>query len=689
MKNSTRYILGAVKWGWALAALAVVSIPDMTTAHDDGPAHHRARPENATQTMTAFEDSRRQKLPLSSKISTTSAPAAECLSGAADADNGDAPYPCDGIDMQSFLALDDIGGFRSNSEANDIWGWTASDGSEYAIIGRVFGTSFIDITNPTNPVYLGDLPTHGAFGSSWRDVKVYGDHAYIVSEAKNHGMQVFDLTQLETMSRTSLPVTFSETAHYNSAAASHNVFINEDSGFAYMVGNSGKNSCSGGLHMVNLADPVNPSFAGCYSGDGYTHDVQCVNYNGPDADYAGREICFASNEDTVTIVDVTNKSNPVLISKMGYADAAYTHQGWLTDDQAYFIWDDELDEYNGGVSLTTTRIADVSDLDNPTLSSVGASNPNYNGAGVYSGVTTSIDHNLYMVGGCAVQANYRSGLRIVDFRDATGTAPAGVEVAEIAYFDIWPGDDNPAFNGMWSNYAFFPSGNIIASGIEQGLYVLKPTFDLAAACAPEVPVVNAAPNVTISTPLDGTSFTEAEFVAFTGSASDPESDPVSIATWSSSIDGEFGAVNSFSTDGLSVGDHIITATSTADTGGKTGSAVINISITPVGGGSDLWLSDLTGSVLTFNNKRYTGSVLITANGASGPVSDATVAGTWSGAANGTGSCATNSVGQCSVSKGGSRGQSMTFTVDTVTHGALTYNPALNTDAAFETIPSPP
>ena len=190
-------------------------------------------------------------------------------------------YPCRNIDLMAFLALDDMGG----GEGNDIWGWTDSlTGKEYAIMGRTNGTSFVDISDPVNPIYLGNLPPHST-NSILRDIKVYADHAFIVAEARNSGMQVFDLTQLRAV--VSPPATFSETAHYPDFSRAHNVAINEDSGFAYAVGTD---TCSGGLHMINIQNPTNPTSAGCFSADGYTHDAQCVNYDGPHLGYQGKEI---------------------------------------------------------------------------------------------------------------------------------------------------------------------------------------------------------------------------------------------------------------------------------------------------------------------------------------------------------------------------------------------------------------
>ena len=210
-------------------------------------------------------------------------------------------YPCQNIDLMSFLPLTSMGCGAGNS----LWGWTDPlGGKEYALMGCDNGISFVDISTPDSPIYLGRLPTHSV-DSIWRDVKVYANHAFIVSEASGHGMQVFDLTQLRNVP--SPPAIFSETAHYAGFGSSHTIALNTNSGFAYAAGTD---TCSAGLHMVHVNDPANPAFAGCVSSDGYTHETQCVIYHGPDSTYAGHEICFSSNEDTLTLVDVTDKSCP-------------------------------------------------------------------------------------------------------------------------------------------------------------------------------------------------------------------------------------------------------------------------------------------------------------------------------------------------------------------------------------------
>src|SRR5690606_3537725 len=195
---------------------------------------------------------------------------------------------------------------------------------------------------------------------------------------------------------------------------------------------------------------------GCYSADGYTHDAQCVVYSGPDADYTGHELCFNSNEDTLTIVDVTNKGAPALVARVGYPGSAYTHQGWLVPGQRWYLMDDELDELNHG-HATRTYIWDLSDLDDPQQ------------AFTYTGPVGSSDHNLYVRDQYAFLANYKSGLRILDLSGiAQGT------VVEAGFFDTFPTNDDTGFDGAWSSYPFFDSGTVLVSAISRGLFVLQP-----------------------------------------------------------------------------------------------------------------------------------------------------------------------------------------------------------------------
>ncbi len=329
---------------------------------------------------------------------------------------------------------------------------------EYAIMCQTNGTVFVDVSTPSTPIIIGRLASYTGNSSLWRDIKVYNNYAFIVADANSgHGMQVFDLTELRDVS--SPPEQFTETAHYDGVSSAHNIVINEAKGIAYIVGarNASNNCGQGGLHIVNISDPLNPVYAGCFDADGYTHDAQVVTYNGPDADYSGKEIAFNSNENTITIADVSDPGNTSLISKQGYSQSAYAHQGWLTEDHQYFISNDELDEINGLVPKTRTLVWDVRDLDNPSLISQ------------YFSEREAIDHNLYVKDEKIYQSNYENGLVILD-----ASKIGEPNIRELAFFDTYPQNNSTDFNGAWSNYPFFASGNIVVSDINNGLFVLKP-----------------------------------------------------------------------------------------------------------------------------------------------------------------------------------------------------------------------
>jgi len=371
---------------------------------------------------------------------------APCENGMADI------YPCQEVDLLSHFPLSEIGG----GSGSDIWGWTDPlTGTEYALMGRSSGTSFFDLSDPEHPVYLGNLAT-AASDSSWRDIKVYENFAFIVADfAGTHGMQIFDLTKLRNVA--SPPATFTEDAHYSGFGSTHNIVINEETGFAFAVGiSSGGNDCNGGLHMIDINDPLNPTFAGCFSTDAYTHDAQCVVYQGPDSNYQGKEVCFNCNEDTLTIVDVQDKANPVMISRNDYGGVGYTHQGWLTDDHNYFLLDDELDEDFFGHN-TRTLIWDVSDLANPVL------------VGSHMADVAASDHNQYVHQGHVYQANYRAGLRILRLENL-----AAAELLEVAYFDTRPASNANGTSGAWSVYPYFASGTVIVSDTTGGFFSLRP-----------------------------------------------------------------------------------------------------------------------------------------------------------------------------------------------------------------------
>ncbi|HCU48479.1 MAG TPA: hypothetical protein DGG94_01375 [Micromonosporaceae bacterium] len=360
-------------------------------------------------------------------------------------------YPCKNVDLQANLPLSSMGG----GSGSGGWGWgDTTTGKEYAVVARTNGTAFVDVSNPSSPVYLGNLPS--ATGtSSWRELWVHNNTVYIVSDSNGaHGMQVFDLTRLRSL--TSPPVAFTADARNTSFTSAHTININPSTGFAYV---NGSNTCSGGPRMFNLANRLAPAFAGCVSGDGYSHDSQTVTYHGPDTTYTNREILVGSNEDTVTVFDVTTKSSPVQLARKTYSGRGYTHQGWFTENHRYFLLDDETDETSFGGN-TRTYVWDMVDLNNPVM------------IGTFTGPTTASDHNQYVKGNYVYQANYRAGLRIINLTNIATPST----MTEDAYFDVDPASNANGFAGAWTNYPYLPSGNVLIFSIQRGLFVVKPNL---------------------------------------------------------------------------------------------------------------------------------------------------------------------------------------------------------------------
>ena len=376
------------------------------------------------------------------------------LSEVACVDGMAAGFPCRNVHLHAFVPVADLGTTR----LNDVWGWTDPLTSiPYALVGTLEGVVFVSLADPDHPEVIGRIlsPTTT---SLWGDSRVHANHAFLVKESAGHGLQVFDLTRLRDV--TSPPVTFTQDARYTGFGNAHTVATNAATGLGVAAGTG---TCSGGLHLLDLADPLAPTFLGCFSADGYTHDVECVVYAGPDPDHQGREICFASNLDTLTIVDVTDRAAPVQLARESYPGVGYVHQGWLTADQRYFLQNDEFDERIFGHE-TRTHVWDLSDLDAPIW------------RGFHSHDTSAIDHNLVVVGKHVFEANYRAGVRILRQGDL-----ARAELAEIAFLDTIPNDDVPDYSGVWGVHVF-ESGLVIASDIFGGLFVLEPDLEAVAEC---------------------------------------------------------------------------------------------------------------------------------------------------------------------------------------------------------------
>ncbi|MGB0715061.1 MAG: choice-of-anchor B family protein [Phycisphaerae bacterium] len=360
----------------------------------------------------------------------------------------DGGFAASGVSLVNLVPLADFPG--EQTRGSDIWGYTSPSGRQYALVCFRKGMAVVEVTDPFSPSIV-EYIDGGGIDQPWRDVKTYGEYAYVVTDGEGVGLQIVDLSQVDTG-----VVTLADTTDLGfGMSTAHNIAINEESGFAYLCGG---NLASGGIVAVDLADPLNPVIVGSWD-ETYVHDLQVVTYSG--GPYDGQEIAFSFNgQSGFYVIDVTDKSLMTTRSSVVYDTLAYSHQGWLTDDRQYVIMNDELDELFGDVTTTTTYVMDVSDLDAASLHTT------------FTNGIPATDHNLFLRDGFMYAANYASGLRVFDVRDVNAAV-------EVGYFDTYPLDDNAGSSGAWAAYVGFPGSIVLLNDRELGLFILDAAALLA------------------------------------------------------------------------------------------------------------------------------------------------------------------------------------------------------------------
>ncbi len=330
------------------------------------------------------------------------------------------------------------------TSASDSASYVSPSGREYAIIGLNSAVAFVDITNPRQPQILGTAPKPN---SVWADTVIYGQYAYVVSDQQGVGITIVNLASIDQGL-----ISVVGTVSPQGLRTVHSAFVNGST--LYLAGS---NAPTNGLIALSLANPTNPTIVGTYAG-AYVHDMQVVNYtSGP---YAGKEIAFCyMGTRGLDIVDVTNKAAMTRLSRTTYANLGYCHQGWLDFSTNLIYVNDELDETNIPTATPALRrVFNVSNLAAPAL------------VGTFPDGLNVIDHNNQIRNGYLFAADYRAGMRIFDLR-ANPTNPPTV-----GWFDTYNGPDAREFDGAWNSDPFYPSGVVIVSDIEGGLFVLDPTF---------------------------------------------------------------------------------------------------------------------------------------------------------------------------------------------------------------------
>lgn len=320
-------------------------------------------------------------------------------------------------------------------ELSNIWGWKSPvDGKEYALVGAANGLSIVDVSTPSAPVQIVQIPGPT---STWREVRTNGNYAYVTTESGTIGLQIVDLTNLPSPSLAT--ATWTPTINTQVLQTIHALQI--DNGKVYLYGS---NVGGGGAVVADInTNPMAPVYLGRYDAGGYIHDGYVRN----DTMYAGH--IWAG---TVEIVNLTNPANGVSLASFSTPDV-FTHNTWLSTDGNTCFTTDEVD--NSFLSAF-----DISNFSNITLLDKIQSNP---GSG-------SIVHNTYIVNKSgidyAVTSWYKDGLTIVDASNPSN-------LVQVGNYDTSPAMSGSGYGGCWGVYPFLPSGIILASDIENGLYVLN------------------------------------------------------------------------------------------------------------------------------------------------------------------------------------------------------------------------
>jgi len=418
--------------------------------------------------------------------------------------------------LLSQVSPDDLGakpvpGVWAKGMMNDLWGWTSLSGEEYALATNSGGIAIVRVTDPENPEFLGKIQSQapGNFGNIWGDPATFGNYAYFVTEIVGSAIVIVNLSFLDGLSAASspddilpVPTVFWSGGGY---LGSHNIHINETSGFAYVAGvrlDGASNACGNSapprfntLILDLNFDPANPDVAACLENVG-EHDFYVVDYTGPDTDHQGAEIAFVFDGRDRTgaaiggfteIWDVSDKNNIVQLARFRLPGLVFSHNGWTTDEQDFLFMGDEIDElvladwafapiFTQPVAdptnkpQTGTYIVDISDLDNPVF------------AQRYEDGTVGLDHNFVVEDNKLIIASYTSGTRVLQIdRDSSNN----ISLTPHAVMDTEPRlqentlnikqEENfgSAFLGQWGIYAFPDSDTIIASDINNGLMVMR------------------------------------------------------------------------------------------------------------------------------------------------------------------------------------------------------------------------
>lgn len=310
------------------------------------------------------------------------------------------------------------------------WHHVDQSGGEWALVGTSGGLSIVDLKNPAQPVQRFEIPSEA---SNWREVKTWAGFAYFSSEAPLSGITIVNLNYLPDSIQ--WKVWRGDGFFANKVEECHT--LQAVDGYLYLCG--GK-TITEGVVIANLVDPWNPHIVSKYAAN-YVHD----------AFIRGNTLWTSEIKmGQFGVVDITNKSNPVLITTQP-TPGAYNHNSGLSDDSKTLFTTDEV--VSGPLGAF-----DVSDLNDIKLLDTY----------LPSKKPTGEVHNVrVMPGDFLICPSYDGQLTIVD-----GSQPDNL--IEIAH-------DSLGVSLVWDADPYLPSGIVLATAKKEGLFVYKkPAYTHAA-----------------------------------------------------------------------------------------------------------------------------------------------------------------------------------------------------------------
>jgi len=385
-------------------------------------------------------------------------------------------FSCENIDLLAHFPLTSMS--SSPSSGSDIWGHVdLNTGNEFAIMGIKDGVIVVDVSDPSSPSEVGTIK---GVSSSWRDVKVYQffdeglnlwqAYAYATTEGSNGGVDIINLNNLPhsiSLQEKSMVVNTSHNVYITNVDHTLNIALPNQTPTLQLIGAGSKQGAFQSYSLSNPSTLVNVSTNNF--GSGYTHDGASLviddqrSINDCGLTSGSCTVFIDFNEKEMKLWNITDPNNSKQLGTAEYSDVdkanQYVHSGWGTENKSYILLHDEFDENRGGLN-TTIRIFSIENLATPTQ------------VGQWTGPTRAIDHNGFTRGNRYYMSNYERGLTVLDITDPTNPTQAG-------FFDTYTPSDSANYSGAWGVYPFLPSGNILVSDINSGLYILKDNTDTA------------------------------------------------------------------------------------------------------------------------------------------------------------------------------------------------------------------